>query len=39
MATHDTEIVNKMKKRVVCIHNGVIVSDKKKGSYVENEDN
>ena len=39
MATHDKEIVNKMKKRVVCIHNGVIVSDKKKGSYVENEDN
>lgn len=37
MATHDKEIVNRMKKRVICIHNGVIVSDKKKGSYVENE--
>ena len=37
MATHDKEIVNRMKKRVVCLHNGVIVSDKKKGSYVANE--
>lgn len=39
MATHDKEIVNNLKKRVICIHNGVIVSDKKKGSYIENEDN
>jgi len=39
MATHDKEIVNRMKKRVVCIHRGVIVSDKKKGNYIENEDN
>lgn len=39
MATHDKEIVNTMKQRVICIHNGVIVSDKKKGSYIENEDN
>ncbi len=37
MATHDREIVNRMKKRVVCLHEGVIVSDKKKGSYVQNE--
>lgn len=37
MATHDKEIVNRMKKRVVYIHNGVIVSDKKKGSYIQNE--
>ena len=37
MATHDKEIVNRMKKRVICLHNGVIVSDKKKGSYVANE--
>lgn len=37
MATHDKEIVNTMKKRVVCIKNGVIISDKKKGSYIEDE--
>ena len=37
MATHDKEIVNRMKKRVVCLHNGVVVSDKKKGSYIQNE--
>lgn len=39
MATHDKEIVNRMKKRVICIDNGVVVSDKQKGSYVENENN
>ncbi len=33
MATHDKEIVNRMKKRVVTIKDGVIISDKKKGSY------
>jgi cell division transport system ATP-binding protein len=38
MATHDKEIVNRMKKRVVCLHQGVVVSDKEKGGYVENED-
>ncbi len=38
MATHDKEIVNRMKKRVICIHDGVLVSDKEKGSYIENED-
>lgn len=37
MATHDKDIVDRMKKRVICIHNGVVVSDKKKGSYVQNE--
>ena len=37
MATHDKEIVNRMKKRVICLHNGVVVSDKKKGSYTQNE--
>ena len=37
MATHDKEIVNRMKKRVICIHQGVVVSDKEKGGYVENE--
>ena len=33
MATHDKDIVNRMKKRVVTIKNGVIVSDKQKGKY------
>ncbi len=33
MATHDKELVNKMKKRVLAFENGVLVSDTKKGSY------
>jgi cell division transport system ATP-binding protein len=33
MATHDRDIVNRMKKRVVVIKNGVIVGDYQKGSY------
>lgn len=33
MATHDKEIVNRMKKRVISIENGVLVEDKAKGSY------
>lgn len=33
MATHDKELVNKMKKRVLIIENGVLTSDTKKGSY------
>lgn len=37
MATHDKEIVNRMKKRVICLDHGVVISDKKKGSYIENE--
>lgn len=39
MATHDKEIVNRMKKRVITIENGVKVSDKMKGSYKVNESN
>ena len=39
MATHDREIVDRMKKRFVTIHGGVVVSDKEKGSYIEHEDN
>lgn len=39
MATHDKEIVNRMKKRVICIDNGIIISDKEKGRYIENENN
>ena len=33
MATHDKEIVNRMKKRVIRIENGILVEDKAKGSY------
>lgn len=33
MATHDKEIVNRMKKRVLTIQNGMLVSDQEKGSY------
>ncbi|MBQ3020978.1 MAG: ATP-binding cassette domain-containing protein [Bacilli bacterium] len=36
MATHDKEIVNRLKKRVISIKDGIIISDKKKGKY-ENE--
>ena len=39
MATHDKDIVNRMKKRVVTIENGVKVSDKEKGSYRVHETN
>lgn len=33
MATHDKDIVNKMKKRVIRVENGLISGDYKKGSY------
>ena len=33
MATHDKEIVNRMKKRVISIEGSVLVEDKAKGSY------
>ena len=33
MATHDREMVNKMKKRVVLLDNGKLVKDYEKGSY------
>lgn len=39
MCTHDKEIVNRMKKRVVCLDHGVIISDKKKGTYIEHDEN
>lgn len=39
MATHDKEIVNSMKKRVVTIENGVVTSDVMKGKYKVNESN
>ena len=37
MATHDRDIVNKMKKRVVVIDHGILKGDYAKGSYKENE--
>ncbi len=37
MATHDKDIVNKMKKRVISIENGSLVGDQVKGRYKVNE--
>ena len=37
MATHDKEIVNRMKKRVISIEHGVVTSDTLKGSYMSHE--
>lgn len=37
MVTHDKEIVNKMKKRVISLDNGVLINDQLKGSYKVNE--
>ncbi len=37
MATHDRDIVNKMKKRVLVIENGSVVGDYEKGRYKANE--
>ena len=39
MATHDREMVNKMKKRVVLLDNGKLVKDYEKGSYTQYESN
>ena len=33
MATHDKDIVNRMKKRVLIIDHGVLAGDYAKGSY------
>lgn len=33
MATHNAGIVNDLKKRTITLHNGVVVSDEKKGHY------
>ena len=35
VVTHNKEIVNAMKKRVLTMHDGVIVSDEKEGGYHE----
>ena len=37
MATHDKEIVNRMKKRVLLIEHGVLTGDYLKGSYKSHE--
>ncbi len=37
MATHDKEIVNRMKKRVIVLENGLLVQDHEKGSYKASE--
>ena len=39
MATHDKDIVNRMKKRVLVIKDGVLAGDHAKGSYKANESN
>ena len=39
MATHDREMVNKMKKRVVLLDKGKLVKDYEKGSYTNYESN
>lgn len=35
VVTHNREIVNAMKKRVVTMNKGVIISDEKEGSYID----
>ena len=37
MVTHDKDIVNSMKKRVITLENGVLTSDSKKGGYTADE--
>jgi len=39
MVTHDAQIVNRMKKRVITINDGVISNDIMKGKYKSNENN
>lgn len=39
MATHDKDIVNRMKKRVILLENGVLSKDEAKGSYLVHESN
>jgi cell division transport system ATP-binding protein len=35
MATHDREMVDKMRKRVIALDNGSIIRDERRGSYAE----
>ena len=39
MATHSKEIVNRMKKRVLLLEQGVLTGDYMKGSYKAHESN
>ncbi len=39
MVTHDKEMVNKMKKRVILLDNGKLIKDYEKGSYSNHESN
>ena len=39
MVTHDDQIVNRMKKRVISMENGVITNDVMKGKYKKHESN
>ncbi len=39
MVTHDDQIVNRMKKRVITMDNGVVTSDVMKGKYKKHESN
>ena len=34
VVTHNQEIVDKMKKRVITMHKGVVTSDEKTGGYL-----
>ena len=36
VVTHNCEIVNEMKKRVITLKSGVIISDQQEGGYIEN---
>ena len=38
MATHDREIVNKMKKRVIVLKDGYLIKDYEKGKYYDEAD-
>ncbi|MFQ8690629.1 MAG: cell division ATP-binding protein FtsE, partial [Blautia sp.] len=35
VVTHNIEVVNKLKKRVLTMHKGAIVSDEQEGGYHE----
>ena len=37
MVTHDKDIVNRMKKRVILLDNGILASDELKGKYKAHE--
>ena len=35
VVTHNREIVNEMKKRVITMKKGVVISDEEKGGYID----